>query len=91
MGKITTRRFNKILSVVDEKNIFDFDSFAEAIISIKIGVTKDTLDNILDFLILDLGINCDAELIELPQSKLKEIIIGMNDIVINAYQGVLLE
>lgn len=83
MGIITTRRFNIILSIVDLSNYVDFDSFIAAVMSTKIGITQEMMENIMDFLIFDLNITCDADLTKLPQKKLKEIIIGMNDIIMS--------
>lgn len=81
MNKLTTRQFNRILEVIDGNNYFDFESFTEAVISSKLNITQELVDNIVDFLVFDLGINCDSDLTHLPQSTMKKILIGMKSIL----------
>jgi endonuclease III-like uncharacterized protein len=83
MHRINTSRFNRILSRVDNANSFDLESFSQAVLSEHKGIQQETIDNIVDYLVFDIGISCDAELLVLTQKRLKTIISGMNEIIIS--------
>lgn len=85
MKKISTREFNKLLCVLDEKNNFDFETFIEGIVHSKIAVDQGVLDNIVDYIVFDLGYTSDAQLATLNQVCLRGLLKGINNILSEGY------
>lgn len=82
MEAISHVEFNEIVSMLDSKNQFDFESFCVAFKSKGEVKNDDVLDNVVDHLIFHMNINSDADLMNRVQNDFK-IILGEINRVIN--------
>lgn len=80
MGRLSHRKFNDGLSHVDSDNYFDLTSFAAFLSSFSF-IAKDVIDDIIDFVVFDCGINCDAEISKMSEEKRVKIFDEINKII----------
>jgi len=80
MKRITQKKLSSIIDKIDQENFFDFETFISLMQKADLNASIDTMENVIDYLVFDLNLNCDADLRENYQIKAKEILDGINAI-----------
>jgi len=69
-----------VLLQLKNDNYFDLTSFTEALYNLKF-ISNDMIEDIIDFVVFDCGINCDADLSKVSESKRGRIFDEINKII----------
>lgn len=78
MKTLSNKHFQLILAYVDQLNDFDLHSFSHQLSKF---VRFDTVDNLIDYLVFEVNINCDSDLLKLSKREVRKIVVGMNKLI----------
>lgn len=79
MNCITNEQLNDMISSLQQDNFFDLSSFEKVLGSY--GACKQTINNIVDCLVFDFAITCDANLFFCSKEELDHIIKILNELI----------
>lgn len=85
MKSFTEERFTCYVDQVQQDNYFDFQSFVKLMTSGPENVPENVLDDLIDILVFEYGVNCDADFYRIDYQSLIEIIEVFNDLMKKYY------
>lgn len=81
MGRINAKHLSAVLELVNFDNDYDFETFTNALMAQNLGLKEESLQDIIDYLVYDLDMNCDAELFGISPFETKELVSSINRVL----------
>lgn len=80
MKEFTISTFTKMISFMDEDNNYDFETFSESLLDLQDNLTDSDIDEILNFLTDQYGIEHDRDVCNMTTSEIEGLVDYINNI-----------
>lgn len=80
MREFTISTYTKMISFMDEDNNYDFETFTESLLDLQDNLTDSDIDEILNFLRDQYGIEHDQDVCNMTTTEIENLVAYINNI-----------